>query len=420
MYEGKIIKFYRKKARLTQDQLGQGICSVTHISKIERGLTEYSPEITNMLAERLGIDMTDKLNKLSSLKKRLDQWHDAISSQRLDEAKAIKNELDQNNLIPISDYHLLYQLLIARYFLMVGDSPAANKQIKAIQKNYKKLPQFEDNLFKHVRGIYHLFIGEHFTAIDILRTIQPELYQNPKYYYHLAAAYHHIHSPVKAYYYAEKALQFFKRDNNFLDIIDAEMLMLIQVEVDKHRPFEETVEQYNRLLHSCDLCHSVDKKGKVLHNFAYEHLSRNNYKKAASLYKQSMDLKDKGTDIYLLSLEGYVRSCFFERLLSEEELLGMVHDGKSTASALNDDIYILLFNLLDYLIKGQKKRYHTYMKEKALPYVQSHGFIHITIQYQKELYRYYVETGQTELALEIADQIINRDDGDGREIKTKG
>lgn len=42
MLEGKIIKFYREFQGLKQKDLGDGICSSTHISKIERGLTEVS------------------------------------------------------------------------------------------------------------------------------------------------------------------------------------------------------------------------------------------------------------------------------------------------------------------------------------------------------------------------------------------
>ncbi|MDQ0197746.1 helix-turn-helix domain-containing protein [Neobacillus ginsengisoli] len=55
MIEGKIIKFYREKAGLTQGQLVEGICFVTHLSKIERGITEYSGEITYLLFKRLTV-----------------------------------------------------------------------------------------------------------------------------------------------------------------------------------------------------------------------------------------------------------------------------------------------------------------------------------------------------------------------------
>ncbi len=73
MDEGKIIKFYRQKAKLTQEELGNGICSVTHISKIERGLTEYSPEITILLSKRLQIVMEEELKSLVTLKSRFDE-----------------------------------------------------------------------------------------------------------------------------------------------------------------------------------------------------------------------------------------------------------------------------------------------------------------------------------------------------------
>lgn len=45
MIEGKLIKFYREKAGLTQGQLCEGICSGTHLSKIEREITEYSGKL---------------------------------------------------------------------------------------------------------------------------------------------------------------------------------------------------------------------------------------------------------------------------------------------------------------------------------------------------------------------------------------
>ncbi|MBB2481294.1 helix-turn-helix transcriptional regulator [Bacillus sp. APMAM] len=49
MLEGKIIKFYRESKGMTQKDLGDGICSNTHLSKIERGLTEVSKELTYCL-----------------------------------------------------------------------------------------------------------------------------------------------------------------------------------------------------------------------------------------------------------------------------------------------------------------------------------------------------------------------------------
>ncbi|NQD68786.1 helix-turn-helix transcriptional regulator, partial [Bacillus haikouensis] len=74
MSSGILIKFYREKNELTQEELGKGICSVTHISKIERGNTQYSPEITQLLSKKLGIDLEKEMQALQKFERLLDQW----------------------------------------------------------------------------------------------------------------------------------------------------------------------------------------------------------------------------------------------------------------------------------------------------------------------------------------------------------
>lgn len=61
MYEGKIIKFYREKYKLTQEQLGKDICSITHISKIECNQTTFATEIIALICKRLGINMETEI-----------------------------------------------------------------------------------------------------------------------------------------------------------------------------------------------------------------------------------------------------------------------------------------------------------------------------------------------------------------------
>ena len=67
MIEGKLIKFYREKAGLTQGQLCEGICSATHLSKIEREITEYSGEITLLLSQRLNICLENEFVRYHNL-----------------------------------------------------------------------------------------------------------------------------------------------------------------------------------------------------------------------------------------------------------------------------------------------------------------------------------------------------------------
>src|SRR5699024_4816728 len=237
-----------------------------------------------------------------------------------------------------------------------GNLNNIHREMKNLPKDNSHLPLFEQNLFKHVMGIYHMATEDHPKSIQLLKGIDFDHYSNALVYLDLATAYHYNNSPVLAYYYAEKALRLYKQKNNFPGIIDTENLMIIQIEIDQHRDFTKKVKQYKNLIHLCDLCHSPDKKAKILHNFAYEHLKRKNYHELSKIYKQSMKLKDKYTAIYLLSLEGFIRAGSEGSLLSREELLKIIHEGLEIAKEINEELYTKVLTLHKHAILKRKKQ----------------------------------------------------------------
>src|SRR5699024_10196338 len=212
----------------------------------------------------------------------------------------IRRDLEKNPLLKISEYETYYQLLLLMFLLNQDVSGNLEKYVQRLPKDVETLSDLEQNLYKHVLGKYHWKIGKQDNASDYLKTIDFHFYSNGLVYYDLAMAYYHNSSPVLAYHYGDKALQLFKQKNNFLGIVDAENLMLIQIESGQLRDFKETKEQYKSLLRICDATNSVHNKSKLLHNFAYEHFRRQDYIEAAKLYKQSMDLKEKESAVYLL------------------------------------------------------------------------------------------------------------------------
>ncbi|NWQ43505.1 helix-turn-helix transcriptional regulator [Bacillus sp. EB106-08-02-XG196] len=405
MYEGKIIKFYREKYKLTQEQLGKDICSITHISKIECNQTTYSPEIISLLSKRLGINMELEVNKLKNIKQHLFHWQDAIIMQSFEDMKQINSELEREVLIEISEYRFMYQLLRARYFLMNNCPQEVIKTLKKLQKIENKLTPYETNLLKHVLGIYYITKQEYLKAIETLKTIQNEDYINPEYYYHLAIAYHTIQSPVLAYYYAEKSHQFFQDMNNYLRVIDAEMLMIIQVEDDDGK--EEILQRFKKLIKSCDLLNAPERKAKVLHNLAAEYFRRKNYEQASRFYKESMSLKDQGSPVYLLSLEGFIRSSFDGNLINNDQLIQLAEHGLTIATRIKDLLYIHLFKLLLYLLNYKEKEYHQYLSNKALPMFSNSGYNYLIKRSKKELFHYYSNNNLLDEALEMANLLIN-------------
>lgn len=405
MYEGKIIKFYREKYKLTQEQLGKNICSVTHISKIECGQTKYAPEIINLLSKRLGIDMDLEVANFKNIKYRLLHWHDVIIMQLFEEMDQIYYEFEMEELIQISEYNDMYQLLRAKYFLAHSKCNEAFKIIKKLQKKEDKLAPYEQNLLKHILGIYYLAKQEYSKVIQILKSIDNTVYKNPEFYYHLASAYHTLNLPVLAYYYAEKSHHFFKQINNYLRVIDAEMLMIIQIQGENLD--EEIINRFKNLIRSCELCNAPDRKAKILHNLAYEYYRGKNFKEASKFYKDSMSLKEPESLPYLLSLWGYIRSSFEDNYSSKEELIQDAETGLFIAKKNNYILYIHLFKLLLYLLKSKEKEYYNYLNNKALPMFIKNGFTFLVEHSKKELFNYYKKMNLNEQAMEIAQLIIN-------------
>jgi len=405
MNVGKIIKFFREKANLTQEQLGSGICSVTHISKIERGITEYSSEITTLLATRLGINIQAEIERLKGIEKQLHRLHNAIIMQKLDEAETTLNDLEEISILYVSDYREQFNLLKARFYLLQGNVAKAKKVFFQFEKNKEKLPTYESNLLKHVLGIYYIAEKEFIKAIDILKSINTDYYKNLEFYYNLAYSYHSIDSKILAYYYAEKALEYFKIMNNFVRIIDTETLMLVQIGDNEYLNFQETVVRYESLIQTCETCKFDDKKAKLLHNWAYNHYRRKELIDAQQLYFEAMQSSEKYSTLFLLSFEGYIRSSFEARLLEKDELIRLAEEGIAIAKELNELLFKILFTMLIYEIENNNNLY-PFIYETAIPYFKENRLFWLSEQYEKRLFSHYSNTQQIEKAFGIAQSLI--------------
>jgi HTH-type transcriptional regulator, quorum sensing regulator NprR len=406
MNEGKVIKFYREKANLTQEQLSRGICSVTHISKIERGITEYSPEISLLLAKRLGVDIQTELKRLNGIEALLQDMENAIVKQKFDEVESIMPKLLAIPLLAVSNFQIHFDLLLARYYCSQGNPVKAMEILSPIQKGKVKLSSSESNLLKHVLGIYYITEKKFINAIDILKSINPTQYQNHEFFYNIAYSYHSIGSKVLAYYYAEKALIYFKETNNFNRIIDTETLMIVQIGDNDYLNFQEILTQYQSLVQICDICNFTDKKTKLLYNFAYTRYLRNEFMEAQELYNEAMQHAEKNSSLFFWSFEGYIRSSFEGSLLEYDKLIELVHNGKMLLEENpNDQLSTILFTMLEYDITGNIE-YYRFLNEIAIPFFRENELFWLTEQYEKRLFTYYSETNQIENALKVATSLL--------------
>lgn len=405
MVEGKIIKFFREKASYTQGDLVKGICSVTHLSKIERGITEYSGEITYLLSRRLNISLNDEIIRYQNLHQKLKNWHDALVMQQNQESEFLKNEVEKEILIQMDDFQIFYKLLSARHYLSQYELKSASLILNELQKNESSFSPQDRNMLKHVQGIYYFLTGKYRDCIQILISIDQNQYKHYEYYYHLALAYHTVNANIISYYYAEKVLDYFQKTLNIKRIIDTEMIMIIQLNAKEHHEFNETKERYEQLIRTCDEIKDIERKSKLYHNLAFELYRRKKYKESSIYYQKAINLVDEKTPHYLTSLNGYISSCHKGNLLTGEQLIKLAKKGLTQAKSTKSDIWIS-FQIQLFQLNQQEEKFYQFIEATALPNLKNIGYTMLIEHYEKKLFHYFKEKGDSEKALEVAASIF--------------
>jgi HTH-type transcriptional regulator, quorum sensing regulator NprR len=408
MIEGEIIRFYREKMGLTQAMLGEGICTTTHVSKIERGKTAYSPDIIALFSDRLGINISQEVQSFYNLDKQLHQWHDALIMKRDTQIEEIKNELEQLPFIDYSQYAAHYHLLKVRYYFHHQNLEMVKQTINYVTKEFQELTSYEKNLLYHLQGMYYIQINtslsneDHQNAIKILKQINIDEYRNEEYYYHLAIAYHFGNSKILAYKYAEMALNFFKRTNNYLFAISAESLMLLQYGSELEMNFSEVVERYKNLIHNCDVLGTRDRKAILLNNLGVKYFKRAEYEQALYYFEESLNETEDSKSInYLRRLCNFLETCTEGSLMEKENLLKILKRGLALAKMLKSPVHITLIKLFKLKAEGNINQYYSFLAEVALPFFYSTNNKFYIEQFGKKLYRYYIETNQYQKAAEL-------------------
>jgi HTH-type transcriptional regulator, quorum sensing regulator NprR len=409
MHTGEIIRFYREKAGLTQSQLGEGICTTTHVSKIERGKTAYSDDIISLFSERLGIDIHHEITSFHQVEKQLQLWHNSIIMRRMNLVEQMKSELEKSPFLESSKYGVYYHLLRARYYILHNKDDLSSNILDSIQRGSSPLTAFETNLFYHVQGLIYIrdtTEENQQKAVKIFKKIDMDEYKNEECHYHLSIAYHCIGNKVMSYFHAGKSLSYFKKTNNYSGAIKAESLMLLQLSSEMYLEFEDLVERYQNLIQDSDSLGYLDQKGALLNNLGYEYYNREEYALAKKCFKKALDLAEKGSMPYLRRLCNYTDACIEGNLVHSKLIKKHIQHGLSESKSANSTLFIILFELFSLRMDNKSDDYFSYLENKALPYFFETKNVLLIERFGKVLYEYYVESEEFKKAVQLSNQLM--------------
>ncbi|MFD1737324.1 helix-turn-helix domain-containing protein [Bacillus salitolerans] len=299
---GVIIRGYRRGRQLTQEELASGICSISHLSKIENGSKEYNEETITLLLQRLDIDLNKIQNEINFFQKLLDELYKTIVYQDYESAKQKFSIIQGNNekLILIGLNHL-NEIISYRYYLFIQDSEKYIELRKKLLRNCEKFSQIESVLFSYFDAIYFILEGQLKKALELFSKLLDKSFQHfGDFYYHLALCMSLTHNPGAAILYSNKALEQYDIYNNFTRKIHTQMILAINYQ--RIGALLEAEHYYELLLTNSTRINDLKNIAYNSHNLSILKKAQKQFSKAVFLLQKSIQAAKEARVSYLPSL----------------------------------------------------------------------------------------------------------------------
>src|SRR5690606_40225211 len=141
---GSILKYYRMKNNLTQSELSKGVCSVSHLSKIESNKYIPHDETINELFKRMGINWEREVETYEYWTEKLEAfilhsiYYDLKSMEEVyQELSTQKDYLQSTGLVN------RYELYKLRYYLFKKEIHLATQQISILKRMEKSYTEYD-------------------------------------------------------------------------------------------------------------------------------------------------------------------------------------------------------------------------------------------------------------------------------------
>lgn len=372
---GEIVKYYRKKIGLTQQELSHGICSVPYLSKVENNKLVPSEDIANHLCLRLEIDMT-LLGTLSdnSLLEELFQWYELVKKRNFYEAEEIKSKilLERETFYSSFDLVVYLDIFTQYHFLMINGSLENKGFFKEAQLKEEFMHPNQLYYFHKLRGIYHRENKEWEQSINYLEKalkIGIEIgIEESDLFYSLSIIYSRSGKLSKSNEMTLRAIQIFQTELDFARVLDC--FEIIGINYLLLKEYHNAEISFQKILDNKEI--GDDIKGRVLHNMGLVHYKQEKYSLANTYLLESLNLKQN--DLTILS-PLYLLSDIHFRLNNHEKGEEFLNFGVHLSKKISNKEYFYKFSILSHkhLSPMATEEWIPFMKKKVIPYFKNHG-----------------------------------------------
>lgn len=389
-YLGNVIRYNRIKQKKTQHELSQGICSISHLSKIEKGVYLPNEETLNLLFYRLGKKLDVEQNIHEKLIKRMDDFYYDWTYSDINQLQLTILEMrkEKQHLI-FSDRINQYLLFNIAYAILSGETKGLQKEMNDFE-NLELLSIREQSFFVLLKTTFLNQYGSSKEAIKYIEEnglkILKEDIAEFEYQKGLIFSYHI--NPALSLIYMGKALASFSTDTNFTKVAMCKSVLAINYE--RLNLFEEAESEYIDVLR---ITKKLDDQ-KLYYETTYNYgLYLKNQKKFTEALVQFVKCKDyfdsNKLHNYLLNLVMWETRLELNNL--DEESKDLLSQEMNRIAKLIEikEKYLVYAQLLELKSIGKMKEYYQLLEKKYIPLLKKDkSFIELKLKY-KELIENY-------------------------------
>ncbi|MCP3029623.1 helix-turn-helix domain-containing protein [Halobacillus sp. A5] len=379
MFVGKFIRYKRKELGLTQEQLADGICSITYISKVENNTIKPKQDILSHICKKLDLEPLglkgDNNQGLINLMK--DVYYGIVDRINLHEISCRLGEIQEKIKDKIDpNLQIGYKLILAQYFLYQRDERKAMEKLDEAKQNLSYLSKEFRFWFFNSYGLYQYLFGSPLDSLnsykkakEIMNEIDLEQAQaNINYQLGLVNA--QLMNINDSIFYTKKALDIYNNQLHFQRILDCNILIGINYNrIEKHSLAEK---QFLKLLTISAPINDQKYLGKIYHNLGYTYSLKREYDLATQYLKKALEHK-KSPKERLSSM--YVLAYVFKKNNQLELQLEYIKKGIKLSEEENNYAFYYKFKIMKLLsLENQEtKSLFKTLEKEALPYYQKYN-----------------------------------------------
>lgn len=410
MQIGSKIRLHRIKKNMTQEELADGIISVSYLSKIENNQTIASDEVMEFLCQRLDIDYI--IEEDDNIRLYCNRWFKQLLEARdMRKIKQIRQlMLNYRDKLYNNELSQLIELHMIRYYLLNKQINEAKIQIKRLEKMEKAFSAKEKYYWYKFNGNYY-YVIQHYEQADFyyreaetwLQEICTHRAEQADLFYSLALTSSKRWHSFQAMYYGERALEIYRQEYHLQRCADCHIT--IGISARRTNQFKKALEAYEK---AKKIAHVTDNKN-IFHlyfqNFGYLYAAKNDSFLAIKYLQKSLEyLTEKQLEDKLITTVSIAKE--YNKINDVKNTLIWLDKARSFITENSNQLYKFELEILQHSINGYGENFEQFMLQKVLPYVESHQLYIYVATYAKFLADYYIKQKKYKRAAEWLEHSI--------------